>query len=135
VDGPVADNMKQVILSDFGDHKIAADEAKYEFTIYVLSNCGIPDSEIEKCFPDGGFLDFEAKHKINLRELLAKHQVTIIDNGDGEMEIFVGSEMIARWEKCKFVLKKSHPKAHKPEELYIEIHAEYWTSFDEDDNE
>lgn len=125
--------MKNVILADRFDCQKVNDETKYEFTIYVLQALGIPEEMLEDCFAEI-FEDFSAKHKINLRELLKKFDIEIIDE-DGDMKIYVGNDVVAHWKKSIFKLRQDRSIRQKAKRLYVEIHTEYWTIFDEENDE
>jgi hypothetical protein len=126
--------MKKKILADRSNYRHVIEETQYEFTIHVLLSIGIPESSLQECFPEGGYNDFTAKHKIALRNLLKKFDTTIIDDRDGDLKIYVGDQMVGHWKKSKFYLKRDKSKLRKEEQLYIEIHCDFWMSSEGEKN-
>jgi len=124
--------MKSVILANRDTCRIVEEEAKYEFTIHILESMGIPEDVLEECFPEGGFNDFSVNHKIKLRDILRKFDITILGNGDGGFKIYVDKEVVAEWKKSIYYLKKDMSKLKPSDQLYVEVHVEYWTIFEEE---
>ena len=133
--GMDADNyepMKRIILSNTDNFRQVEEEAKYDFTIYVLQTLGLPEEPLSECFPEEGFAKFSAQDKINLRNLLRKFSITIIEEKYGELKIYVEKELVAHWKKSHHILKKDDSILRREDRLYTEIHTEYWTIFDEE---
>ena len=115
-------------------------EWQWEFCFWVLSSMGIPENLLEECLPeDGNFEDITAEHKIRLRKHMDTFDVTIIDDRDGGINIYVYTEeqhvLVAEWEKCKFVYKEDPHEVDSVKRIYVEIHADTWTIFDEGEEE
>jgi hypothetical protein len=126
--------------ADRDNYREVEDEWRWEFVFYVLSNMGIPDEELEECLPeDGNYLEIEPKHKIALRKYMKKRDVTIVDDHDGGLKIYVyigeleEHIMVAQWKKCKFVYKEDLKEIDPNRRVYVEVHADVWTSFGEND--
>jgi hypothetical protein len=116
------------------------DEWRWEFVFYVLSAIGIPDEELSECLPeDGNYLGIETKHKIVLRKYMKKRDVTIVDDHDGGLKIYVyigeleEHILVAEWRKCKFIYKEDLTEIDPNKRIYVEVQADVWTSFGEDD--
>jgi len=118
--------MKSVILANRDNCREVEEEAKYDFTVHVLEYIEIPAEHLSECLPKGGFKKFSAKHKIKLRKLLNSYLVSIVDNRDGELKIFVDKDLVAHWRKSKFVLKRDQNELIRENQLYVEIHIDYW---------
>jgi len=123
--------MKRVILANREDCRNVEAEEKYEFTLYVLESVGLPEEMLDECFPDNGYDNFSVEHKIKLRQLLATFDIAIIDDTGGGLKIYVDKDLIAEWKKCKFCLRRDLSKVDPSKQLYVEIHEEFWTIFDE----
>ena len=122
--------MKRIILSNVDNFRQVEEEAKYDFTIYVLQHLGIPEESLAECFPEEGFEKFSAQDKIKLRSLLRKFDVTIIEEQYGEMKIYVEKDLVAHWKKSHHILKRDDSILRREDRLYTEIHTEFWTIFD-----
>lgn len=111
-------------------------EWQWEFVFYVLSSLGIPDELLEECVPEeGGFEDIKANHKIRLRKHMDTFDVTIVDDKDGGIRIYVYNDeqhiMVAEWKKCKFIYKEDLNALDPAKKVYIEVHGDTWTIFDD----
>ena len=105
------------------------EELQHEFVYNVLSSCGIPQEELNEIFP---LESFSLKHKIALRKRMAIENISIIDDRDGGIKIFFDETLIAEWKKAFFSLKENKKALYKKDKLFLEMKAEYWTIFDED---
>jgi len=117
------------------------EEWRWEFVFHVLTSIGIPEEELEECVPeDGNFLEIEPKHKISLRKHMKKRNVTIVDDHDGGIKIYVYVDeleeqiMVAEWKKCKFIYKKDIKEIDPNKRIYMEVQADIWTSFEDEDD-
>ncbi|MAE87668.1 MAG: hypothetical protein CMB80_33350 [Flammeovirgaceae bacterium] len=118
-------------LASRDNYRKVEEEWQYEFIYHVLSTIGIPEEILEGCFPEEGIDSFTVHHKIELRHYMKKFDVTIVDDRDGGIKIFVEQDIIAEWKKCKFVLKEDPKTVDPSQRLYMEIKADVWTIFDE----
>ena len=120
-------------LASRDNYREVEKEWQYEFIYYVLSNIGIPENILNVCFPEDGLNALTVQHKIELRHHMNKFDVTIVDDLDGGIKIFVERDLIAEWKKCKFILKEDHKEINPSKRLYMEIRADIWTIFEEGD--
>lgn len=118
-------------LASQDNYREVEEEWKYEFIYHVLSSIGIPEEILDGCFPEEGIEGFTVQHKIELRHYMKQFDVTIVDDRDGGIKIFVERELIAEWKKCKFVLREDPKEVDPSKRLYTEIKADVWTIFDE----
>ncbi len=116
---------------------------KFEFVFYILSNLGIPDYILEGCVPEEGINEFTVGHKIELRKHLKDFDITIVDDRDDGIKIYVKIEqdnqiehvMVAEWKKCKFYYREDPIAIDPTKRIYIEIIADTWAIFEEEDYE
>ena len=108
---------------------------QYEFVYYVLSNIGIPQEILDGCFPEDGMEAFTVDHKIELRKPMSTFDVSIVDDRDGGIKMFVERDLIAEWKKCKFVLREDGKEVNPSKRLYMEVRADIWTIFDQKEND
>ncbi len=119
-------------------------EWQWEFVYYVLSNLGIPDEDLDACFPDSPD-EMEAEHKIELRNVMYHFDVTIVDDKDGGLKIWVAEPMgddkpplyvlVGEWKKCKFVYREDPGEVDPNLRIYVEVHADVWTILDDEPEE
>jgi len=119
--------MELIRLSGRHNYQEVVDEWQYEFVYYVLSNMGLPEEALNECFVES---IPSVEDKIKLRDLLAHFDLQIIDDCDGGLEIYLDEELMAKWDKCKYVLKEDRKELDRSKRLYVEIHANVWTIFD-----
>lgn len=122
--------MKLSRLAGRNNFREVENEWQYEFIYYVLESIGIPEEILDGCFPDESE-DMTVDHKIELRRYMNQFDVTIVDDRDGGIKIFVERQMIAEWKKCKFVLREDPKEVDPSKRLYMEVVADVWTIFDE----
>lgn len=129
--GADATKMKASIMVDREDLRTVEAEEQFNFVRTVLESMGLPT---EECFPEESELtsqDITLQHKINLRQLLKKFQVMILDDRDGGIKIFVDEELVAEWKKSRFELRQDLTAIDPKKKLYAVLHIDYWTMFEE----
>lgn len=124
--------MKTSIFVDREDIRTVEAEEQFNFVRTVLETMGLPT---EDCFPEEDTelnqQDITLQHKINLRQLLKKFQVLILDDRDGGIKIFVDEELVAEWKKSRFELRQDLTAVDPRKKLYAVLHIEYWTMFED----
>lgn len=115
-------------------------EWQWEFVFWVLHEIGLSDEILQDCLPESGeFLDIGPSEKIKLRSYLEQEAVSIIDDRDGGLKIYVyiadleEHVMIAEWKKCKFLFREDPSQIEFEKKIYIEVVADIWVSFEEED--
>lgn len=117
-------------LADRSNYREVISELQYEFVVNVISNLGLPEEELEQCFPEE-YSKFDVESKIRLRSLLGKFNVQIIDDKDGGLKIYVESEVIAEWKKCFIKIKTNRAAINPEDKMFVEIECEYFSVFEE----
>jgi len=125
--------MKLTRLAGRHNFRTVEEEWQYEFVYYVLSNIGIPEEILDGCFPEEGIEGFTVDHRIELRKHMNTFDVSIIDDRDNGITMYVEEQLIAQWKKCKFVLREDPREVDPAKRIYVEIHADVWTIFDEEE--
>lgn len=115
-------------------------EWQWEWVLYVLFNLGIPEEMLEDCVPENGsFEDITPTHKISLRKHMSDFDVTIVDDRDGGIKIYVYNDeqhiLVGMWNKSKFVYREDLSEIDPANKIYVEVHADTWTIFDEGNEE
>jgi len=119
--------MKATILLNYGDNtKSVEDEEKNRFLHDILEQMGIP-------------LDFwisvnslSVEQKIKLRRILVNYNIQVLDDLDGNMQIYVEDELVGEWRKCTYKLKRDLRILDPRKQLYLEMLIDCWTVFEED---
>ncbi len=109
-------------------------EWQYEFVFYVLSSAGIPEEILSECLPETGFGDFSVKHHKRLRKHCGDFNITIVDDRDGGLKIYVEISyddkveqvLIAEWKKCRFNYREDPNEVDPAKKMYVEIVADPW---------
>ena len=129
-------------LASRSNYREVEKEWRYEFVQYVMSKLGIPDEIFEKireeCLPDN-YEDFGVNQKILLRKHLSSFDLYLLDNGS-DLEIYLKNSgtnekptMLAKWGKSLFNLKHDTKNPDPANKFYIEIVANPWTIFEDND--
>jgi len=100
-------------------------DIRNEFIRGVLEELGLP---VDKIWPE---LDLTVEQKIELRDLLEKTNVEIIDDSDRGYKIYSDRDLIAEWFKPRFILKKDLGARTAKKKLYYEMQIKTWTIFEE----
>ena len=134
--------MKMIREADRDNFREVEREWQWEFVFYVLSHMGLPDESLQECLPeDGDFLKITPEHRIQLRKYIDKENVTIVDDHDGGIKIYVyvgelqEHVLVAEWKKCKFVYRDDMTQIDPKKRLYVEVHADVWTSWEMDEED
>lgn len=118
--------MHNIILARRENYREVEEELKYKFVIHVLEFVGLPKDLLKECFPIEGIKNYSTDNKIKLREVLNKWGLSIVDNKNGELKIYVGNELIAHWKKSQIVFRRNSSRSKIKNQLYIEIQTDYW---------
>ena len=121
--------MRRSIYVDREDAFAVEDEERSAFVRYVLEAAGIP---LENAWPENE--DLTVQIKIQLRKLLAKFDVIVLDDGDHGTEIYVGDDLIAQWHKPKYILHTDITQRERSKRTFYEMIIEYESVFDEEED-
>jgi len=116
------------ILIDRDQAREVESEEKYIFVVSIIDQLGI---SLGDALPEEPHL-FDAECKIELRKILHKFNVSIIDDMDGGLKIYVDKDLVADWKKPIFILKKDLSELQRSKRLYYEMITSYWSIFDQE---
>lgn len=130
-----------LILCDREDIRSVEAKEQLSFVFYVLESMGVPEEEILICKPENGVLT--VKQKSMLRDLCEHYNVTLLDDMDGGLKIYVEvtledgqtrrQTLVAEWKKPWFVLKADTAALGRSKRYYAEIHTSWWSMQEEQD--
>ncbi len=130
--------MKGTILLNYNEntHKVEEEE-KASFLREILMQCfqGDPDmsAQIESIWEENGTLS--VTQKIKLRNILTAYNITVIDDLDGHLRVYLEDELMAEWFKCIYKLKKDLQVTDPNKRIYLEMLINCWSVFDSSETE
>lgn len=124
------------VLANREDIRSVEAEEQLNFVLSVLQESGISDEIIETCFTDGQVV-LSIDNKIVFRKICEKNQISILDDTDGGVKIYIRSEnkdvLIAEWYKPNYILRIDNSILDKSKRIFVEISTRWWTIFEEHD--
>lgn len=114
-----------ILLNSNENTRKVEEEEKSRFIKSIIDTLEVP---LEGLWEDEEELSLETR--IKLREILSKFSIKIIDYPDGHLEIYAGTELIAEWKKCEYVLKRDLTTIDPTKKLYLEMKINYWSIFE-----
>jgi hypothetical protein len=120
--------MKATILLSYSDNtKQVEEEEKQRFLQTLLGQMGVPIADF---WTTDGPLSID--QRIKLRGILATYSIQVIDDLDGNMQVYVEGEKVGDWNKCTYKLKRDLRQLDRKKQLYLEMEVDCWTIFDEE---
>ena len=68
---------------------------------------------------------------MKLKNMLALYSIQILDDRDGTLEVYIENELIARWNKCTYKLKRDYSQLDPHKQLYLEMQVDCWSVFED----
>jgi hypothetical protein len=121
--------MEYKVLANISDARMVEEEERVKFIYYTLENLGIPLNDVW----EHGNWDLSVDLREKLNNLLRQYTVEIADFATEETEIWVGEDLVARWRKPTYFLKKDY-SIKGPKKFYVELNIKYDTILEEEDN-
>lgn len=120
--------MKGTILLSHNEntHQIEQEE-KNRFLRDLLEQMGVPVD----VFWTNGETSLSVEQRVKLRGILIAYSIQVLDDSDGSMEVFVENELIAKWNKCAYKLKRDPGQRDPRKQLYLEMEVNCWSVFDD----
>lgn len=123
--------MKNSIYIDREDVKSTEEQEKFSWIINTISNIGIAE-ELE--IPEN-VEDLSVEFRKNMRGLLQKFDIKIIDEHDGNVKIYVEDNLIGEWHKPQYILRTDLSAIEPSKKLFVEMVLDHWSVFDGEQNE
>jgi hypothetical protein len=111
--------MKYTILFDRNENiKEMEAQEQARFIRVVLDEIGIPIQ-----FDPNKVLSID--EKIKFQKTINMYNISIVDDGDGGIKVFIERELKAEFYKCKYKLKQDLHKIDPKKRLYMEMIVEF----------
>jgi hypothetical protein len=119
--------MHQVILLNHNENtRLVELEERERFVRNLLETMELP---LDGIWGDDNSLTVESK--IKLRGILSAYKIEVIDNLAGEVKIYHEDQLVGEWKRCFYKLKKDAGQKDPRKRLYLELHTEFNTIFDQ----
>lgn len=119
-----------LLLNHNEDTKAIEEEEKNKFLYAILDQMGLP---VKEFWTNDSILTVDQRMK--LRNILSTYNIDVLDDSDGHMQIYVEDELIGEWYKCEYKLKKDLRQRDPRKQLYLEMQVNYWSIFEQQENE
>lgn len=120
--------MKSIVqLSHKENTSAVEEELKNSFLRHLLEQCGVP---IETFWKEEE-TSLSVDQRMKLRNVLALYSIQVLDDRDGTMEAYIENELIAKWHKCTYKLKRDHSQLDPRKQLYLEMEVDCWSVFED----
>lgn len=123
------------VLANREDVRMVEAEEQLNFVLSVLHASGVSEEKLQACLTDGLLASVE--NKIAFRKICEKEQISIIDDSDGGVKLYMKSDnqdvLVAEWFKPSYILRTDHSVLDRSKKMFIEIHTHWWTVFEEND--
>lgn len=124
----------KTILSDREDIKNIEAEEQINFVFSVLQASGVSEDKLEACLTEE---ILSVKNKIIFRKLCEKEQISIVDNLDGSLKIYMKAEhqdvLVAEWFQPSYTIRIDNSVIDRSKRMFVEILFRWWTVFEDDD--
>jgi hypothetical protein len=123
--------MKGTVLLNYDENtQKVEEEEKTRFLKGILEQMGVP---IQEFWSTDGPLS--VNQRIQLRGILATYSIQVIDDLNGQMQIYVDGEKVAEWFKPTYKLKRDLRQLDRKKQMYLEMDVNFWSLFEESEEE
>jgi putative SOS response-associated peptidase YedK len=130
--------MKGIILLNYNeDTRQVEDEEKARFLRDFLERCFDNAPEVAEQIATIWNVDgpLSAPQKVKLRNILTTYNISVIDDHDGHMKVFLENEPVAEWLKPSYKLKKELQIKDPKKRIFLEMEVNCWSVFDPPETE
>lgn len=110
-----------------------------EYTVLLESSANLPSIEAEEQtrfilsvvealeipFDWDANQEMTVLERVRLRKLLNQYNISVIDDLDGGVKIYLSREIIAEWKKASYILKEDLQQLDRRKRLYIEMKCSF----------
>jgi hypothetical protein len=117
--------MEYVILLDkYANIREVEAEEQTRFVISIIEALEVP-------FEWDSNEPFSVLDKIRLRKVLGQYNISVIDDMEGGVKIYLERDIIAEWKKPLYLLKEDPSQIDHKKKLYIEMKCCFSSMFEE----
>ena len=120
----------KVFLAGRADYPEIVAEEKYNFLRNLLINMEV---DTDECMPEN-LKDQTVEHRIELRNLLHNFSLIVVEEEKDHLLIYLDGQVMAEWKKPYYILKEDRLAFQRKDRTYIEIHIEYESPFEQEEN-
>jgi hypothetical protein len=127
--------MQGTILLNFNEdtHEVETVE-KERFLHAILEQCFETTDVINQIQEIWGSSDeiLTPEQKIKLLNILTPYGVQIINNRGEDLSIYLEKELIGKFNKPRYVLKRDPAQLDRRKQFFLEMHIDCWSLFNEE---
>jgi hypothetical protein len=130
--------MQGIILLNFNENTREVEEMeRSRFLRSILEQCFENTDVVRQIQTIWGDPDelLSAQKKIQILQVLTPYGLQVIDDRDGGLFIYLEREIIGKWKKPRYVLKKDPSQLDRRKQFFLEMHIECTSAFDEEATE
>lgn len=125
--------MKGTILLNHNENtRRVEEEEKFRFLrgllVQMFEDVAAVVAQIDEIWTDETNLTID--QKIRMRQFMNTYGLQVIDDGDGNMKVFLESQLIGEWFKSKYKLKQDLAQIDRKKRFYLEMEVNCWSVFD-----
>jgi uncharacterized protein YeaC (DUF1315 family) len=125
--------MKGTILLNHSENtRRVEDEEKSRFLRGLLEQMfeEVPEvvSQIGEIWTDETTLTVE--QKVKMRQFMNTYGLQVIDDGDGNMKVYLEGQIVGEWFKSKYKLKRDPSELDRKKQFYLEMEVNCWSVFE-----
>lgn len=127
--------MKEVIFADKDNCKSIAHQLRFSWVKNILIQTGM---NLDDCFCDSDDPnDQTIEHSKKLKKALSDNKITVVDNNDDSIFIYIQDVLIAQWKTPLYDKREDFSQLDRKKRFYVGINLEYESVFDvePEDNE
>jgi len=117
-----------ILLSHNENTKKIEEEEKMNFLRNLLGLMGVPVDEFWTSN------DLSIDQRIMIQRTLLTFGVSVIDDLDGEIIIYVDGEKVGQWFKPTYKLKRDLSELNPRKQFFLEMEINCWSIFESDEN-
>lgn len=118
--------MEQIVLCNRNEFKLVEKELRSNFIRNTIIEMGVPLDEVW----EENKLDFTVNEKIELRNILEKYNILILDDHEGGTKIYLEDQCIAEWKKSRIELVTDYSVIDPNKKIYCKMYIDCKSVFD-----
>lgn len=125
--------MKEVVFADKDNYRSIAEQLRFAWFKNVLIQTQM---NLDGCFCDSDDPnDQTIENRSTLKKALNDNKISVIDNNDDSLLIYIQDQLIAEWTKPRYDKREDITERDRTKRFYIGINLEYRSVFDEEVDE